>query len=208
MTSLMNQEFNMKKLALAAALAASALVSAPAFAAATDGALSSADSVGSMTVTTTIPKLVKISGLSDISFSPTASQLSDSSGTQNASERFCVYSNDTVNGLYKLRVDGLAGSELNSGELKFGLAGPNSSVLDLGVWVSDQAAAPYARGTATPGQERANFATTSGGQARPTSLTCNGSTNASLAFKLKNSGILAAVAGTYTGTLTITVSAI
>lgn len=195
----------MKNLALAAALAASALASVPA-AAATDGQLSSTSSVGSLTVTTTIPKLVKISGLSDISFSPTAANLADAGGTQNTSERFCVYSNDTVNGLYKIRIDGLAGSELNSGELKFGLTGPGGSVLDLGVWVSDQANSPYVRGTATPGQDIANFATTAGGQARPTNLTCAGQNNASLAFKLKNSGILKAVAGTYTGALTITVS--
>src|SRR3546814_20867532 len=71
---------------------------------------------------------------------------------------------------------------LNSGELKFGLNGP-SGILDLGVWVSDQANAAYARGTATTGQERANFTTTAGGLARPTTLNCGGGGNASLAFK-------------------------
>src|SRR3546814_8205617 len=97
-------------------------------------------------------------------------------------------------GLYSISVNGTPGSELNSGELKFGLNGP-SGILDLGVWVSDQANAAYARGTATPGQERANFKTTAGGQARPTTLNCGGGSNASLAFKLKNSGILAVTAG-------------
>jgi hypothetical protein len=177
----------MKKIILSAAIAASALISAPALAAATDGQLASVDtgSIGSMTVTTNIPKLVKISGLSDLSFNPTAAQLSDGTGLQNASQRFCVYSNDTVNGLYKVRVDGLAGSELNTGELKFGLTGPGGSILDLGVWVSDQANNAMIRGTARPGQEKQNFATTSGGQSRPTNLTCNGQNNASLAFRLK-----------------------
>ena len=195
----------MKKIALAVAAASIAFASAPVVAA-TDGALSITNSTGTMTVTTNIPKLVKISGLSDITFNPTAADLSNADGAQGTSKRFCVYSNDTAAGLYKIKVDGLAGSELNSGELKFGLNGPGG-VLDYGVWVSDEANKPYDRGTATPGQER-NFKTTSGGQTRPTTLNCGGGTNASLAFKLKNSGILAVTAGAYTGTLTLTVSAL
>lgn len=197
---------SMKKIALAVASAAIAFASAPVVAA-TDGALSTTNSTGTMTVTTNIPKLVKISGLSDITFSPTATDLSNAEGSQNSSRRFCVYSNDTAAGLYKIKVDGAAGSELNTGELKFGLAGPGG-VLDYGVWVSDQANSPYARGTARPGQERGDFQTTSGGQARPTTLNCGGGSNASLAFKLKNSGILAVTAGAYTGILTLTVSAL
>ncbi|HEX7858447.1 MAG TPA: hypothetical protein VF503_32590 [Sphingobium sp.] len=193
----------MKNIAIIAALAASVLA-VPAIAA--DGSLSSSNSSSSMTVTTTIPKLVKISGLSDLSFSPTAADLSNVNGTQNATKQFCVYSNDTADGLYKIKVDGTAGSELNTGELKFGLNGPNSQVLDMGVWASDQANNAYAAGTMAPGVERSNFKTTSGGQARPTTLNCNGGTNASLAFKLKNSGILKVTAGSYTSVLTVTVS--
>lgn len=194
----------MKNVALALALASAAL-SAPAVAA-TEGTLSSTNSTGTMTVTTNIPKLVKISGLSDITFNPTAADLATGSGLQNASSRFCVYSNDTADGLYKIKVDGLAGSELNSGELKFGLTGPGG-VLDLGVWVSDQANNPYTR-NAFPGREYANLKTTAGGQTRPTTLNCGGNNNASMAFRLKNSGILAMTAGSYTGTLTLTVSAL
>src|SRR3546814_4989449 len=111
-------------------------------------------------------------------FDLTAADLVNASGTQNRSEKFCVYSNDTTEGLYSISVNGTPGSELNSGELKFGLNGP-SGILDLGFWVSDQANAAYARGTATPGQERANFKTTAGGQARPTTLNCGGGSNAS-----------------------------
>lgn len=195
----------MNKIALLAA--AAAIVTATPVFAATDGALSQTSSTGTMTVTTNIPKLVKISGLSDIVFNPTAADLANASATQNQTEKFCVYSNDTSDGLYKIKIDGTPGSELNTGELKFGLTGPGG-VLDLGVWASDKANDAYYAGTVAPGVEKSNFKTTSGGQTRPTTLNCGGGTNASLAFKLKNSGILAKTAGAYTGTLTLTVSTI
>ena len=192
---------------IALGVLASAFVAVPSMAA-TDGQLSEQSSVGTLQIQTVIPKMVRISGLTDIAFNITAASVSNESGRQNKAVSFCVYSNDTVDGLYKMRVDGLAGDQLNTGENKFALSANGNGAtgtLSHAVWVSDNASDVYGRGTATPGVER-NFKTTSGGQARPTTLSCNGASNAALNVGIPNKNILAATAGTYAGTLTLTVS--
>lgn len=195
----------MKKMMLAAA-AAIVIAATPAFAE-TNGVVSQSNSVGSIDVTTSIPKMVRITGLSDVNLTLSATDLTNEGGRQNATKRFCVYSNDTTDGLYKLTVDGLSGDELNTGESKFALTGATGNKLSFAVWASDNANNVFGRGTATPGVSR-SFQTTAGGQARPTSTTCGGTTNAAINLGISNTRILAALAGTYTGTLTLTVSTI
>lgn len=194
------------KNALGFATAMVALSASPAFAqSAGDGALSETASVATVNVTTIIPKMVRISGLEDINLNVTAASVATGSGAQNVGQRFCVYSNDTSNGLYKLTVDGQAGAELNSGEAKYAIAGPEGTTLSFALWTSDQASNVYVRGTNTPGVAR-EFRTTAGGQTRPTTLNCNGNDNASMNVRFSNARILAALAGSYTGTLTFTVA--
>lgn len=193
----------MKKIVIAA-LAATAFA-APA-AAQNNGTLG-ATSQANVAVTTTVPQLVRISGLEDITINATATDLSNTSGAYNRSQTFCVYSNNTLDGLYKLSVNGQAGAELNTGEAKYSLSGPEGQTLSFSLWTSDVAANPYSGGTAAPGVAK-SFKTTSGGQARTTTLNCNGQENASLNVRFTNARILAAVAGSYTGNLTFVVSAI
>ena len=195
----------MKKVTLFAALAV-ATAAAPAFAQATDGKLSQDSSVGKLSVKAVIPNMVRISGLEDMAFNVTADAVANESGAIAKTQRFCVYSNDTADGLYKLSVDGLAGDELNTGEAKFALTGETGNTLSIAVFTSDNAANAF-NGTAAPGLAR-SFKTTAGGQTRPTNLSCNGVENAAMAVKITNKRILAATAGSYTGTLTLTVSPI
>ncbi len=192
----------MKILVLAATCAA--LAASPAFAQVTDGDLSQTASASTFNVTTVIPKMVRISGLEDITLNITAAQVSNSAGAQTPSQRFCVYSNDTADGLYKISVGGVTSAVASTTEEKFAIAGPGGS-LPFGVWVSDQASNPWGGSNAVPGSFY-NKKTTAGGQSRPTTLNCNGVENASLALKINNSRILAALQGSYTGQLTITVA--
>lgn len=188
------------------AAAMAALSASPALAQSSgDGALSETSSVASFKVTTTIPKMVRISGLEDIQLDITAAAVANSNGAQNFGQRFCVYSNDTSAGLYKLTVDGQSGTELNTGEAKFSLTGPDSTRLSFALWASDRAGDAYAKGTAAPGVAK-NMQTDAGGQTRPTTLNCNGTENASMNVRFTNARILAALAGSYTGTLTFTVA--
>lgn len=196
----------MKKMFAAGVLAAS-MMAAPAMAA-TDGDLSEESSVGSVLVQTSIPKMVRISGLTDIQFQISASDVATGTGRQNKTIKFCVYSNDTLDGLYQMRVDGTPGNELNTGENKFALTANGNGAegtLSHAVWVSDNANNVYGGGTATPGGSK-NFKTTAGGQERPTTLNCNGTSNAALNVGIPNKNILAATSGDYAGTLTLTVS--
>lgn len=188
------------------AVAAVALSASPAFAqSAGDGTLSETASVASLNVTTNIPKMVRISGLEDINVDISAASVASGTGAQNFGQRFCVYSNDTLDGLYKLTVDGLAGAGLNTGEEKYSIEGPDNQTLSFALWTSDHASNVYVRGTNTPGVAR-EFRTTAGGQTRPTTLNCNGNDNASMNVRFSNARILAAIAGSYTGTLTFTVA--
>jgi len=193
-----------KKILNAAVLAA-AFIASPALA--QDGALSSTSSSAEVDITTNIPKLVRISGLEDITLNASAADLANAGGAYNRGQTFCVYSNDTMAGLYKLSVNGQAGAELNTGEAKYSLSGPEGQTLSFSLWTSDIANNAYAGGTATPGVAK-SFKTTSGGQTRTTTLNCNGTENASMNVRFTNARILAAVAGSYTGTLTFVVSAL
>ncbi|MHA3840735.1 hypothetical protein ACX0GZ_05890 [Sphingomonas aestuarii] len=194
----------MKK-ALGFATALVALYATPAFAQAGDGQLSQTQSSASFNVTTNIPQMVRISGLEDLTLNVTAASVASGTGAQNVSQRFCVYSNSTLQGLYKLTADGQSGDELNSGEAKFSLNGPEGTRLSFALWTSDRASDVYYKGTATPGVAK-SMQTAHNGQARATTLNCNGTDNASMNVRFTNARLLAALAGSYTGTLTFTVA--
>jgi hypothetical protein len=193
----------MKKIAFVAA--AAALVTSPAMAVSANGALSTATSSSDFNVTTIIPKMVQISGLTDLTWNPTASDLSNAAGSHDMAEQFCVYSNDTAQGNYKIQIDGQQSdaADFNSGEAKFAINNGDTK-MGIGVWVSDSTNI-YAGSNARPGVAFAKH-TTAGGVARPTTTNCGGVNNASLFVRMWNNKILAATAGTYTGNLKVTVS--
>lgn len=190
---------------LRAAIAASALLSAPVMAA-TDGSLSTSSSVGTVDFTTVIPPLVKISGLTDMQINVTPAMLTNPYfSRQDAESQFCVYSNIGVDGGYSLKVDGTAGV---SGGFGLTNSGAGTATLDYSVWVSDNVNDSFKNFT-WPGNVEPAYKTTAGGKARPATTDCSDvGKNALVHVGVDNSKILAATAGTYKGTLTITVSTI
>jgi hypothetical protein len=184
---------------LRALVAVSALAAAPAMAA-TDGTLSPSSSQGTVDFTTVIPQMVRISGLTDMTLNVTAAALNNPYfSRQDAESQFCVYSNVGADGGYTMKVDGLAGDKG-----PFGLEG-NGQKLDFAVWVSDDVRNSFKNYT-WPGNTVTGYKTTSGGQSRPADLNCSKGKDALIHVGVDNSNILAATAGTYKGTLKITVA--
>jgi hypothetical protein len=91
------------------------------------------------------------------------------------------------------------------GELPISLNGPEQQTLSFALWTSDDANNVYGGGTRSPGVAK-NGKTTAGNQPRTTTTNCNGNDNAAMNVRFTNARLLAAVAGTYTGTLTFVVS--
>ncbi|WP_019832152.1 hypothetical protein [Sphingomonas sp. PR090111-T3T-6A] len=183
---------------LRALVAVSALAAAPAFAA-TDGNLDTSSSQGTVDFTTVIPQMVRISGLTDMTLNVTPAALQNKYfSRQDAESQFCVYSNVGADGGYTMKVDGDAGKDH-----PFRLTGP--STLDYNVWVSDDVSNSFKNYT-WPGNVVTGYKTTSGGKARPTDLNCSGGKDALVHVGVDNKDIFAAVAGTYKGTLKITVA--
>ena len=172
--------------------------------AATDGALSTSSSSGTFNVTANIPTLVKVSGLTDQTINVTVADLtSPYFSTIDTVQKFCVYSNDGVAGDYSVSVSGTPGTVA-----PYQLTGPNGP-LGMYVWVSDDPNNVFVRsggGYSFNGDVHTGYATTTGGGARPTQLDCGGVADASLDVRLNVADVLAVTNGTYTGTLTVTVS--
>ncbi|HEX2812512.1 MAG TPA: hypothetical protein PKC32_00210 [Sphingopyxis sp.] len=188
----------MKKLAFAAATAVLAM-SAPAFAA-TDGALSTTSSTGDLQLNVNIPKMVRVSGLNDLTIDVTPAMLTEPyHSREDATDHFCVYSNDGADGAYSMAVTGTAGSGA-----PFALSGP--APLPYYMWTSDN--------TNQFKSYRFNGSTTSylsngDGNGRRTTLDCSvEGDNATIKFGVNDSALIAAQAGTYTDTVTVTVSVI
>jgi hypothetical protein len=186
---------------LRALVAVSALAAAPAFAA-TDGDLSTSSSQGTVDFTTVIPQMVRISGLTDMTINVTPAALTNKFfSRQDAESQFCVYSNVGADGGYTMKVDGDAGKTAGHA---FALTGADGS-LDYNVWVSDDTRNSFKNYT-WPGNTVTGYKTTSGGKARPADLNCSAGKDALVHVGVDNSSIFAATAGTYKGTLKITVA--
>jgi len=185
-------------------VAAAALMSTSAFAA-TDGT-PGATSTGTAEINVNILPFVNISGLDDLTINIAAGNINQSAPTDRAGEavtRFCVFSNVTSNGNYRIT----ATSALpGSGDNPFGLAGPNGTLNYLAFFTagtgSPFSGSPLARDAAL------GTTTTAGGQPRPTDFNCSnvGGSNAAIGIGVRNSVALAALAGQYAGTLTVTVA--
>lgn len=166
------------------------------------GALSGTESEASVTVNATIAPMVRVAGLQDLSFTIDADTLNNNFGSTRQSQQFCVYSNVTADGDYTVQV----GSDKPRGPNgdPYTLVSSAGDQLNHFVHVTDDFANPFK--FINPGLEYAR-STTAGGLARPTDLNCtNSGDNAQLTVGFRNARVLAAVAGDYTGTLTVTVA--
>lgn len=193
-----------KTLVAAAALA----VLATGAQASTQGTLSQTSSTGTTVVTANIPNMVSISGLTDVIFNVTAADINNPHfGGIDETSAFCVYSNVTAGGNYNISV----GSSVVGAGNTFALSG-NGATLPMAVWVSDEASNGFGAngdGFTWPGHIKTNYSTAQTGQPRATDLSCSnvsGGKNAALQLRITDAALLAAVAGAYSGTLTLTVS--
>ncbi|MFC3786130.1 hypothetical protein GGR90_001701 [Sphingopyxis italica] len=195
----------MKKSVLLFAAVMVAAASAPA-SAATDGTLSGSASTGTLNLNVQVDPMVSIRGLDDISLTIDAATIGSNFGTTSGISQFCVYSNADALGSYKVSVNGLNGDGLGN---PYGLSG-NSSGTQLNHTVGYYDAAAYNSIAATfmrPNVQK-TMENTRAGQNRATDLACSntGGQNASLRVGIRNSVALAALADTYTGTLSVVVA--
>jgi hypothetical protein len=190
----------MKKIALVAILAATA-VSAPALAA-TDGTLSTTSSTGTLDVNVNIPKMVRVSGLNDLTINVTPTLLTEPFfSREDATDKFCVYSNDGASGAYSMKITG-AGAGV--GGAPFSLNGAGGA-LPYYMWSSDTTNEfkDYLFGQTT------TYASGADGAGRRTTLNCSvQGNNASVKVGVNDADLIAAQAGTYSDTVTVTVSVI
>ena len=190
----------MKKL-LIAALAVAA--SAPAIAA-TDGELSTTTSTGTVTFNVNIPKMVRISGLNDMTIDITPAMLTEPyHSREDSNDTFCVYSNDGVDGAYTMSVSANPNSTGSGGA--FALTGPEA--LPYALWTSDNTSNKF-KHYRFNGQTT-TYAANADGLGRATTLNCGDrGDNANIHVGVDDSKIIAAQAGSYTDTITVTVATI
>lgn len=187
----------MKKLLIAAAAVAFAT---PAMAA-TDGELSTTSSAGTVEFNVNIPKMVRVSGLDDMTINVTPAMLTEPYfSREDANDTFCVYSNDGVDGAYAMTVSATSNTTGSGGA--FQLNGPEA--LPYAVWTSDDTGNKfknYSYGQTT------SYLAGADGNGRATTLDCsNRGDNANIHVGVNDSALIAAQAGSYTDTITVTVS--
>ncbi|VWX60613.1 hypothetical protein [Sphingorhabdus sp. 109] len=196
----------MKKSVLFAAAALAAMASGTANAAPTDGVLSDTASTGTLDVNVTVVPMVSIRGLDDVSLTIDAATIASNFGSTSGISQFCVFSNADAAGSYKVTVNGNAGDGLGN---PYGLNGAATGT-QLNHTVGYYDAAAYnsiAADFMRPGLQF-SMENTRDGQARATDLDCTnaGGQNSSLRVTVRNSEALAALADTYTGTLSVVVA--
>lgn len=190
----------MKKFAILAATAA--LMISGAAQAATDGNLSNT-SVGTLDITATIAQMVSIRGLDNVTLAMTAASFGagGSSSAAIKDSQFCVFSNVDALGTYKIT----ASSQVTG--TSWTLNGSNSNTLPFSVLLYPNKNSSGNSNGVHPGSPSKTFTTTDGGiVARAVDPTCGGGDNASVSIRISKVAGLAAIADTYTGTLTLTVS--
>jgi|GEM_PF-1507236 len=174
----------------------------------TDGVLSATSSTGTFDVSATVVPMVRISGLDDITLTIDPATLASNFGTTSGRTQFCVFSNVDAAGAYNVQVLGAAGDGLGN---PYGLTGQDQGGQlnhTVGYWDNaayNSVAAQFMR----PSITRASI-NTRNGQARATTTDCSsnglGGSNASINIGIRNAEAIAALADTYTGTLTVVVS--
>lgn len=169
----------------AVAMAASLSAAMPAHAA-TQGAVGST-STGSVSISVTVPNLVRLTNLDDISLG-TWSGTGDMSGSDNV----CVWSTTRK---YAITATGSG----TSGAFTLTNGGASPSTLAYSVEWKDTSGA-------ASGSALTTATALTGQTSNVTSTTCGGGTNATLLVKILEANLAAAPAATYTGTLTLVIA--
>lgn len=123
---------------------------------------------------------------------------------EDATDLFCVYSNNGADGAYAMSVS--ANPSGVSGAGPFALTGAGGSV-PYSIWTSDNTGNQFKNwrfvGLTT------NYSANADGLGRPTTTDCSDrADNASLKVGVDDAALIAAQAGTYTDTITVTVSTV
>lgn len=197
----------MKKLMIAAAAIAFA---SPAMAA-TDGDLSETSSTGTVDINVNIPKMVRISGLTDMFIQISPSSINNPyANNSTAADSFCVYSNDGPNGAYSLSVQAntTGGGSPYGGGRPWALAGDNGTYLPYVIYTGDVQSGGASFSWTGPSSTK-TFESNGDGLGRRATLDCSDlGDNAIIRARVYNDDVLAAEAGDYTDTITVTVSVI
>ncbi len=141
-------------------------------------------STGDLIITLDIDDLVRINNLNDINLGT----FGGGAGNLTGSDAFCVYRNGAGN--YNINMTGSGTASA------FTLASGGNTVPYSVDFVNGATTTAMATGTALTGQTGANT----------TSETCGGADNVSINVAVANADLVAAPAGTYTGTLTMVVA--
>lgn len=190
----------MKKLLLTAAAIAFA---SPAMAA-TDGVLSETSSEGTLEVTVDIPKMVRISGLDDINIDVSPANIVDGGNNHiTGSSEFCVYSNNGQDGAYSISVDASTSGVSGRPYLLAGAAENLNYTIYLGeLGGGDEFQYQFPSNVET-------FDSNSDGNGRRTTLDCSDrGDNAIIRARVWEDDVIAAQAGIYTDTITVTVAVV
>jgi len=175
-------KFTYRRVAAAVTAAGLLMLAAPVHSA-SDGSLG-ATSVGTSVVTVTIPSMVRITGVANLTIA------SYSGPSAFASDSVCVYSNT---GNYTVT--------MTSGEGSYVLRGVTDNTKTIGYSVEWAASSGASSGTSL------TYNTASGTLAGSSaSVTCGGGDNATLIVRVTDANVGTAPAQDYTDTLTITVA--
>jgi spore coat protein U-like protein len=156
-------------------------------------------STGTFSVNATVDPVVRISGLNNLTFAIGASFLNGSNPNVNQDFDYCVYSNVSSLGSYKLSVSGTPGPAFGSNAWL--LQGAGTDVLPFYV-NSDDGTTERQMG---PTDEFDFIAAGEG--VRPDTSDCSDTgENTEITVAIKRSDILAANAGSYAATVTVTAS--
>lgn len=161
-----------------------------------------ATSQDTFNLTATVDPVVRVSGLTDLTFNIGAAFLNSSNPNITQRPNYCVYSNVTSAGTYELEVTGVAFGTGSDNRWK--LSGPNGA---LAFTVNNNTGAlSHQMG---PNDSFAFTAAAKTGT-RPNTGDCSdiGGSNNQLVVAFSRADILAASAGTYTGVVTVIAKAI
>ncbi len=158
--------------------------------AASDGTLG-ATSSGSTNVSLTVPELIRVSGIDNLTLNPY------SSGDVDLTTDVCIYTNDE-DGQYDVTISGDGGPN-QAASFQIGDAATTDDMTYTAAW-NDVSGTNTNETAVTHGNEL----TVQTG-ANTTSQTCSGGSSARLHINITEAEVLAQAAGTYIGTITILV---
>lgn len=166
------------------------MVSSVSVYAATDGNISFTSSVGTKNISITIPRLIKITGVDDVTFGSYGG-----SGNQEDTDSLCIF---ITSGNYDITATG-SGDGGTTFEVE---DGANDIAYNV-FWADDNVTLI---GAATQLTHGSALGSQTGGNAINLITSCTGNENARVFVQMLEADLQAAPDGTYTGTLTLTVS--